>query len=357
MKQSSENKINAIGVMSGTSLDGLDLAAVEFRYQDNNWNYKIMDADTIPYSESWKNKLKQAPLLTGEDLMQLHSEYGNYTGIQVNFFAQRSGFQADLIASHGHTVFHQPEKKFTLQMGNGAEIAAVTKITTVAYFRSLDVALGGQGAPLVPVGDKYLFSDYEYCLNLGGFSNVSFCENKKLIAFDICPVNIVLNHLANKLGFTYDKNGELGKRGKIDKELFEALNALSFYGKNPPKSLGREWVENYFFTVLDSFRISEYDKIRTVYEHIAYQISRTGTQGKLFITGGGAHNTFLIDRIKYHSALDIVIPDPLIIDFKEALIFAFLGVLRIQNRINCFSSVTGASVDSSGGVIYNSKSE
>lgn len=355
MKQLSENKIKVIGVMSGTSLDGMDICAVEFSYKNEKWEFEIIAAETYSYSKEWTNKLLNAPTLSGEKLIELHSEYGKYTGNKINDFLKKTKFIPEIIASHGHTIFHQPEKHFTLQIGNGAEIAATTNITTVADFRIGDVALGGQGAPLVPIGDKLLFSEYDYCLNLGGFANVSFEKNNKRIAYDNCPVNFILNYFAEKQGLTYDKNGELGKKGKINIELLEKLNKLNYYSQSPPKSLGREWVENEFFPVLDKFNISDADKMRTSYEHIAFQISKIGTEnGKLLITGGGAFNTFLIERIKFHTSLKVVIPSKKIIDYKEALIFAFLGVLRAQDKINCLSSVTGALKDSSVGIVFDS---
>lgn len=354
MKPLSGNKIKVIGAMSGTSLDGLDLAAVEFQFQNNKWSFEIIEAITIPYSKKWLEKLQSAPNLSGEKLTHLHSEYGNYTGEKIMDFIDVINFEADIIASHGHTVFHQPGKQFTLQIGNGAEIAAQTKTTTIADFRITDVALGGQGAPLVPVGDKLLFADFDYCLNLGGFANVSFEKNKQRIAYDNCPVNFVLNHFAEKQGLTFDRDGLLGKQGKINSELLDNLNQLSYYAQTPPKSLGREWVEDSFFPILESIEISDVDKMRTVYEHIAIQVSKiSSSKGKLLITGGGAFNSFLIECIKHHSTLDVVLPNPKTIDFKEALIFAFLGVLRIHNKTNCFASVTGASKDSSCGVIFS----
>jgi anhydro-N-acetylmuramic acid kinase len=353
MKPHSGNKIKVIGVMSGTSMDGLDLAAVEFTYNNEKWNFCLTDSKTVSYSENWFNKLNNAPNVSGEKLMELHSEYGNFIGIQINKFIKETGFEPDLIASHGHTIFHQPEKHFTLQIGNGAEIATITKTKTVADFRITDVALGGQGAPLVPVGDKLLFSDFEYCLNLGGFANVSFEKDKQRIAYDNCPVNFTLNHFAEKQGFPYDKNGELGRQGKLNNILLEELNSLDYYQQKPPKSLGREWMEDTFFPVLESYKIPDLDKMRTIYEHVAQQIAKICTgRDSLLITGGGAFNTFLIEQIKKHSTLNVVIPKPEIINYKEALIFAFLGVLRIQNKINCFSSVTGASKDSSCGIIF-----
>lgn len=357
--------------MSGTSLDGLDLVAVEFQQFVGKWDFTIHFSETVSYSYSWKEKLKNAHALSGEKLIELHAEYGRFLGIESNRFMRKTGFTPDLIASHGHTVFHQPEKHFTFQLGNGAVIAAVTQITTVADFRTGDVALGGQGAPLVPVGDRLLFGDYDFCLNLGGFANISFEENGKRVAFDICPVNIVLNYFAEKQGFTYDKDGDLGRKGKLNTELLEKLNQLDFYRKEPPKSLGREWVEHVFLPVLNEAQIDEQDKLRTVYEHIAEQIAgivagiekgkgggegeekgRGGGKGKMLVTGGGTFNTFLIELISNQVSVEIIIPSNEIINFKEALVFAFLGVLKNRGEINCYASVTGAKCDSSAGITY-----
>lgn len=352
MKPVSGDKFNVVGVMSGTSLDGLDIVFVEFISENNKWDFNIISAETFDYSDNWIKKLKNASTISGEELLALNSEYGRFIGKQINDFLIRISFSPDIIASHGHTVFHQPEKGITLQIGNGAEIFAQTNIKTVCDFRVQDVALGGQGAPLVPIGDKLLFSDFEYCLNLGGFSNVSFQQNNKRIAFDICPVNLILNYFAEKQSQPFDKNGKLGKTGKINQSLLHALNNLAFYKQLPPRSLGREWVDSTFLPALNSFSISDSDKLRTVYEHIAIQISKIGSSGKLLITGGGAFNTFLIERIQYHSRLQIVIPNSIIVNFKEALIFGLLGVLKIQNKINCLSSVTGAKTDSCVGTVF-----
>ena len=339
--------------MSGTSLDGLDLAAVEFYYDDEKWDFNLAATATVPYSDEWENKLAASDKLTGEKLIQLHTDYGRFTGKEVLKFMQSSGFVPDLIASHGHTVFHQPEKHFTFQVGNGADIAAETEINTIADFRTGDVALGGQGAPLVPVGDRLLFSEYETCLNLGGFANISFEQSGKRIAFDICPVNFILNDLARKLEKPYDENGELGRQGTIDNQLLEKLNQLEFYAQNPPKSLGKEWMDSYFFPVTEESNLSVQDKLRTAYEHIAVQIANASPEnGKILVTGGGAFNTFLLERFREFMKCEIVIPSPEIINYKEALVFAFLGLLRHLGEVNCYASVTGASTDSSSGVIF-----
>lgn len=354
MKPHSGNKYLVTGAMSGTSLDGLDMAASEFLYLDNKWNLSIRAAETVGYSPEWEEKLKSAPALSGQELMELHNDYGRFIGGQINLFLQKHRLTPDLIASHGHTVFHRPEKGFTFQIGNGACIAAETGITTIADFRTGDVALGGQGAPLVPVGDRLLFPEYESCLNLGGFANISFGQKGKRIAFDVCPVNYILNELAQKLGKPYDENGHLGQQGNVNTDLLNKLNQLEFYRQVPPKSLGREWVETYFLSVTDATEISHSDKLRTIYEHIAIQVARAvpGTQ-KMLVTGGGAFNVFLLERLREHLKCDIIIPPAQIIHFKEALVFAFLGLLRYLGEINCLASVTGAKRDSSTGVLYS----
>ncbi len=358
MKPLSLNKINAIGLMSGTSLDGLDMVAARFWQISGIWKFSIEHAKTLLYSKHWLEKLKKSPHFSGEELIELHTSYGQFLGSETKRFINETNFKPDLISSHGHTVFHQPDKGFTYQTGNGADIAAITKITTVCDFRTGDVALGGQGAPLVPIGDRLLFSEYEYCLNLGGFANISYEKNGNRIAFDICPVNIVLNHFAEKEGLAYDKNGELGRKGKVNIELLKKLNQLDFYLAEPPKSLGREWVEQVFMKVLSDFEITEEDKLRTIYEHIALQIAGTiagegGDGGKMLVTGGGTFNALLIELISGKTQVELVIPANDIINFKEALIFAFLGVLKMRGEINCLASVTGAKCDSSAGLIYS----
>lgn len=340
--------------MSGTSLDGLDLVAAEFWQTAEKWEFEILSAKTISYSNDWRERLSSSPTLSGEKLIELHTNYGRFLGNETSGFILETGFQPDLIASHGHTVFHQPGLGFTFQIGNGADIAAITGITTVSDFRTGDVALGGQGAPLVPIGDKLLFSEFDFCLNLGGFANISFEKNEERIAFDICPVNIVLNSFAAKQGFEYDKGGELGRKGKVNAALLKKLNQLDFYQKQPPKSLGREWVEQVFMPILNNAEISDNDKLRTIYEHIVQQIARIATgSGKILVTGGGTFNNFLIELVSNKTSNEIVIPTKEIVDFKEALIFAFLGVLKIGGQNNCLSSVTGAKKDSSTGVVFD----
>ncbi len=345
----------AIGIMSGTSMDGLDLALCEFQLHSTGWRYKIIKADTLPYSKEWQEKLISVPSVSGLELIQLHSEYGRFIGLEVKKFLRKTDLKAELICSHGHTVFHQPEKGFTFQLGDGSAIAASSGITTISDFRNLNVALGGQGAPLVPIGDEILFSDYNYCLNLGGISNISFQQKRKRVAFDICPVNMALNNISKELNLDYDKDGLAGRKGTIHTSLLDKLNSLEFYKETSPKSIGREWFEKEFLPVVNKYSLKPPDKLRTIYEHIAVQICnsmKSRAKKSVLVTGGGAYNTFLIELIKSMSRHDIIVPESLLVDYKEALIFAFLGVLRMHDYINCLSSVTGSRYDCSGGAIH-----
>ena len=344
----------SIGCMSGTSLDGLDLVACRFTF-DKKWNFEILKANTISYSHKWVNKLSAASELNALDFAFLHNDYGKFIGKQIIDFCADQPEKPEMIASHGHTIFHQPDMKLTVQIGNGAFIAATTGIPTICDFRNLDVALDGQGAPLVPIGDELLFDEYEFCLNLGGIANVSFREDGIRRAFDICPANMAFNHFTKELGYEYDLNGSMGRSGMVHPELLNLLNSLDFYKHEGPKSLGREWFETDFLPLIYSFQLSPEDALRTLYEHVTDQITNAIDQfpkGQVLITGGGAHNVFLIELFSEKTKHKTNVPSEQIIDFKEAIIFAFLGVLRFRNDVNCLKSVTGAKHDHSGGVIY-----
>lgn len=348
----------SIGLMSGTSLDGLDIALCQFSLNKGNWNFKLLKAATYPYSRDWADKLSIAHKLDLIRFLRLHKEYGSYLGNQVNMFLEGLPVDVDLIASHGHTVFHMPEKQLTFQLGDGGCLAAQTGITTVSDFRSLDIAYGGQGAPLVPMGDELLFDNYGYCLNLGGFANISYNENGKRIACDICAVNYAINYLALMLGKKFDKDGLLASKGQINEELLDLLNSLDYYFKPPPKSIGREWFEKNILPILKIPEISTIDILRTYCEHIAIQIANATRSDRLksvLTTGGGAYNKFLISLLDKYSINQFVIPDNNIIEFKEAVIFAFLGTLRLRNEINVLSSATGAIQDNCGGIIHLTK--
>ncbi len=345
-----------IGLMSGTSLDGLDMAYVQF-HKKNAKDFKIIDSITVPYSNAWKDKLQQAITFSDDHINQLHRAYGDYLGERVcQFMTDFNIDKVDFIASHGHTIFHQPEKGVTLQIGDGQRIANITKQQVICDFRTQDVALGGQGAPLVPIGDELLFNDYEYCLNLGGFANVSYHNNGERLAFDVCPVNIVLNHYVQQLGLAYDDKGEIAAKGDLNEELLAQLNALAFYNTPAPKSLGLEWVKAQIFPLIDRVAIDVPSILRTFVEHCACQIGNViAPNASVLITGGGAFNTFLIERIEEKTKTIIKLPDDNLIHFKEALIFAFLGLLKRQNKTNCLKSVTGASKNHSSGQIFYPK--
>ncbi len=355
-----KNNYNVIGVMSGTSLDGVDLSHIKFHLDNNKWTFEILENETIGYSQSWINHLKSAVDYSEIELDKLNQEYTTLLASIISTFIEKHKIEnLDAVCSHGHTILHQPQNGFTLQIGNLPEISTLIHQTVVCDFRVQDVKLGGQGAPLVPIGDRILFSEYDYCINLGGFSNVSFEQNGKRIAFDISPVNTVLNFYANQLGLNYDDKGKISRTGKINNDLLDELNALDFYQKTFPKSLGFEFVKGTVLPIIESFEIPIEDKLRTFTEHIALQTAMAldcfeTRKGQMLVTGGGAYNDFLIERIQSHlPEMELIIPSPKILEFKEALIFALLGILKLRDEINVLSSVTGAKTDHSSGIIYS----
>lgn len=353
---------HVIGLMSGTSLDGVDLVYVKFTL-NQGYTFEILKKESIIYSELWKNRLHEAFGYSGEKLTNLNAEYGKFLGELVLGFIARNDIQKlDFVASHGHTIFHRPERGFTLQIGSGAHLSATIKNKVICDFRTQDVALGGQGAPLVPIGDLLLFKAYDFCLNLGGFANISYQEKEQRMAYDICPTNIVLNHYTRKMGLEYDDKGMIASEGKVHEPLLSALNQLPFYIQEQPKSLGYEFVVETVLPIIESYSLPSEDILRTFVEHAAMQITtvinkvageKDQDKASVLITGGGAFNDFMIQRISSFTQTRIVIPPVEIIEFKEALIFAFLGVLRDQKKVNCLKSVTGASRNHSSGVIYD----
>jgi len=374
-KLSISEGVNVLGLMSGTSLDGLDLCLANFKFREGKWSYEILKAEDENYPQELTQMLDGAQNLTAEQYARLHSYYGAYLGARVKAFIDRNGLQGkvDAVASHGQTIFHQPKgiaaqqaspddilsHCWTGQIGCGAGIAAKSGVDTICDFRTTDLAFGGQGAPLVPVGDRNLFAEYDYCLNIGGFSNISFDSGEKRSAFDISPVNFVLNHYMKTIGEPFDRDGLLARSGSVDERLLKALNSLDYYSKPAPKSLGREWVELNIFPLLDASGLELKDLMATFTEHAACQVARVvgAVSGekkvKMLVTGGGAFNKFLVEMM---SALapqcTFVVPDPLTVCFKEALIFAFLGVLWLFNIPSCLSSVTGATKSNIGGAMY-----
>lgn len=352
-----------LGIMSGTSMDGVDLALCDITGTTGNYQYKIIAAETITYDERWRLRLSKLNRQDPAIFWKTHVYYGKYLGRLANDFLKKHQETAALISSHGHTVLHNPQENYTAQVGDGAAIYAETGIPVVCDFRAVDVAMGGQGAPLVPAGDKLLFGNFDYCLNLGGIANISGSYQGKLLAFDVCPCNIALNRLARNIGKLFDENGDMARAGQLNEEMLDAFNAVDYYKKFGPKSLSREWINTEFWHLTKGYNISNEDKARTLAEHMAIQISKALydfaeqeeeklADRKMLVTGGGAFNSFLIDAIRNETSVQVVVPEKELIEFKEALIFAFLGYLKINNQPNAFASVTGASHDNIGGALY-----
>ena len=344
----SKRTYKVIGLMSGTSLDGIDLVYVEFQ-KNHQWHFNLRQCTTLPYSTKWRQTLTDLHRQPIATIRRTEREYSLLLSQCLNDFMQGHSLQPDIIASHGHTVWHQPDNGITLQIGDGHILQSMTKTPIVCDFRSQDVRLGGQGAPLVPIGDQLLFGEYTYCLNLGGFSNLSFSKNDQRRAFDICPTNMALNLYAKKLGKEYDENGQMARSGELIPNLLDHLNALDYYQMLPPKSLGKEWFEAVFLPVVEADDRPSKDVLRTLCEHIAIQIGKACPDGTTLVTGGGAHNSFLMELIRSKSDSHFEIPETKLVDYKEALIFGLLGVLNIRGEVNCLASVTGASRDSVGG--------
>ena len=396
----------AIGLMSGSSLDGMDIAFVEFQESGGKWSYEMLKADCYAYDDEWIQRLKNATTLSALEYQLLHVEYGHLTGKLVNRFIDENklNYQVALIASHGHTTFHLPLKKMTAQLGDGAAIAAETGLPVVTDLRALDVAFGGQGAPIVPIGEKMLWSEYDYFLNIGGIANISarphpnplqkerasetLNEERSIqyagsskspspkgeeglgdevyIAFDICPANRVLNMLANDSGKNYDNGGEMAASGSINSVLLDKLNQLDYYKLPFPKSLANDFGTDVVYPMIRDSGCGMQDALRTYVEHIAVQIKNAITNlihgsglrtpdSRLMTTGGGTFNKFLISRITdgfKELDIEVIIPDANLVNYKEALIMAFIGVLRWRQENNVLSSVTGAARDSIGGALW-----
>ncbi|MEP0263773.1 anhydro-N-acetylmuramic acid kinase [Dokdonia sp.] len=349
---------NVIGVMSGTSLDGIDFAHIDITLKPT-YSAVIRVAETVPYPDIWMQKLQNAVHNTADELVHINKEYTQYLGEAIHTFIEKNTIDKatiDAICSHGHTIIHQPDDGYTLQIGNLPEIAQITKCKVVCDFRVQDVTMGGQGAPLVPIGDQLLFSEYDYCLNLGGFANVSTQKDDQRIAYDICAVNTVLNVYAQKLGVAYDDEGAFAKAGTIHQPLLKELNALSFFKKSPPKSLGIEWVHQEIFPLIETYDLDPQDVLATCTEHIALQLANQFAENSsVLITGGGVYNTFLIESVRRIKNIHVIIPSPDLVEFKEALVFGLLGVLRLEGENNCLASVTGAHKNHSSGVVYEYK--
>lgn len=374
--------------MSGSSLDGLDLVFAEIEENGGAWGAEVLAVDCYPYPPEWTERLKNATSLSALDYALLHVDYGHYLGEQVNRFIEENGlhYKVALIASHGHTTFHLPARRMTGQLGDGAALAAVTGLPVVSDLRALDIAFGGQGAPIVPVGEKLLFRDHSLFLNLGGIANISFNNPDSYIAYDVCPANRVLNMLSALAGKEYDAGGQMASEGVVHEELLQKLNALPYYALPHPKSLANDFGTDEVFPIIQSFGLRIPDALRTYVEHIVQQIAKAVRDNRsgmtddrlettddrqpmteqltsnfklqtsnLLVTGGGALNTFLVSRLEEELAplgIEVTVPDEKLVQYKEALVMALIGVLRWRQEYNVLSSATGARRDSIGGALW-----
>jgi anhydro-N-acetylmuramic acid kinase len=357
---------SVIGIMSGSSLDGLDIAFAEFEESRGKWSFEIKAAQCKQYNNEWLDRLQNATSLSAYDYLLLDTAYGQYIGEQVNRFIEEFDLhhKVQLIASHGHTTFHVPARGMTAQLGDGAAIAAATEINVVSNLRAMDVAFGGQGAPIVPIGEKLLFGEYSFYLNLGGIANLSYKSNHDYIAFDVCAANRVLNMLAKAEGKQYDEDGAIAASGKGYTPLLTRLNALSYYSLPHPKSLANDFGTDVVFPLVQAFDLSNADKLRTYTEHIVmqivYSIQKVTANSdikntKLLVTGGGTFNAFLVKRLAealQTFQIEVIVPDATVINYKEALVMGLIGVLRWREEYNVMRSVTGARRSSIGGAVW-----
>lgn len=352
-----EQAYRTVGLMSGSSLDGVDMVCCDLSKKGEMWKYHMLAAETIPYPENWQKRLLSAHIASGDELKNLDADLGAFFGRLLIQFMEKHRVVPGLISSHGHTVIHEPDRGITFQAGSGQTIADMTRTRVVSDFRKEDVDQGGQGAPLVPVGDQLLFRRFGGCLNLGGIANISFDDaGGRRVAFDICPANMALNWLAGLKGLDMDRDGKLAGSGTSDPRLINALNALDFYQAPPPKSLGREWFLSQFLPLIQKADLSLEDRMATVVEHTAMQTGKViDAQGlrSVLVTGGGALNRVLMERLQSRTRAEVVVPEERLIHYKEAIIFALLGVLKVRNEINCLSSVTGGRKDLSAGTVYD----
>lgn len=349
-----------LGMMSGTSLDGLDIAYCHLWMEKGRWNFEIRQTTTISYDEELYKKLKHAIHLSEAEHTQLHNDYGVWLGEQAKHFIEKHRLVVDAIASHGHTSHHRPDEGFTFQLGEGQLLANTANQKVICDYRSLDVELGGQGAPLVPIGDALLLPEYEFCLNLGGISNMSFEKNGNRIAYDIGLANMPLNYITEKIDLKYDKGGQLAQKGKLIPALFNALNDLAYYQQPYPKSTGFEWFTDEIVPLIEKYKAATEDLLHTFIHHNCEQLAHAikkeqpNRGSRVLVTGGGALNTFFINTLqeKLGDACKVHIPPKKFIEYKEALVFAFMGVLKLLGETNVLRSVTGAKSDSCSGVVF-----
>lgn len=349
--------------MSGSSLDGLDIAFTQLTEISGQWSFELLNAECIPYPAALVADLQQANKMSVPDFLRLHTSFGHYLGEQIVQFIDRNNLhhKVHFISSHGHTVWHEPNAKTTSQIGDGAAIAAWTMLPTVTDLRNMDIALGGQGAPIVPIADRLLFSDYDFCLNLGGIANVTV-NTEEPIAFDIAPANQLLNHFANKASKAYDDKGEMARAGTIDAAVWEQINAIKWYQKEAPKSLHNDFVNEAVLPFFDTIKDNE-DALHTATRHIAFQIAEAIKSyqnplqpQRILVTGGGAFNQFLLEcideELNKNGTMEVIVPEENSLKFKEAIAMALIGALRWREETNVLHSATGATRSNVGGAMW-----
>lgn len=343
--------------MSGSSLDGLDLVIVNFNYSIsekeivfNKW--KILKSKTLSLPNSIKERLFHSPQLAGEELLELHSSFGDYCGQEIAEFLKETGLEIDGVGFHGHTVFHYPERGFSFQLGLKEQIEKHLDGSVYTDFRNENIAKGGQGTPLVPIMEHYLLNEYKVFLNLGGIANISFHSENHITAYDISPCNQLLNYVARQGGDEFDRDGLIAAQGKVDRGLIEKLNNFDYYCKNFPKSLDNNVIREYFFPILNVSSISIEDKLSTLCSHIAEKIVESivvfQTNGVVYCAGGGTLNRYLTECISKEiktSQIDLFIPNKEIVDFKEAVLMALLGFLKHSDLPWFYSNITGSPFD------------
>ncbi len=355
-----------IGLMSGSSLDGLDIAHCQFTFdgrpQKGQIRWQILDAETIAYPPEWQARLRKTTTMSPVELLETDADLGRWMGNQVRTFVAQRKLKIDLVASHGHTVFHFPEKGFSLQIGQGNHLAEKCGLPVIFDFRTADIAAGGQGAPLAPVVDEWLLTDYDFFLNLGGIANIACHTRDGFVGYDIIGTNQILDALAGKLNLAYDSGGQLARKGSLNPTLYNQLQKLDFLQQEPPKSLDNQWVRDNMTGPTLAFDDTIPNKMATIVELAAFEIAKEINRlipyakhpnHQLLITGGGAHNTYLIERIKHFapSNLEIIIPTPQLINYKESLLIALLALLRQYGSPNSSPLVTGAGRNTVGGVL------
>lgn len=363
--------MKVIGLMSGSSLDGLDIAFAEFQISGDAIDFELIKAETVEFTEQWQRRLRNLPKVDALSFAKTHTYFGHLLGNMVNDFIKKHQIEVDFIASHGHTIFHYPDNRMTIQIGDGAAIAAITGLPVVNNFRTHDIAIDGEGTPVAPIADKYLFAGYDFYLNIGGIANISCDIDGRFVAFDIGAANQIFNPLANLMHLPYDDGGNIAKSGKVNEAILSQINEMSYFHQSYPKSLDNTWLQQ---NILPTYLIAEdtiANKLRTACEQLAQQTAFSIQQiiknenltlpisekpFKIFATGGGAFNTFLMKRIEavcnQYFPTKVVVASPEIVEYKEALLMALMGVLRVHNKVNVMRSVTGAKLDTIGGAIW-----